>query len=363
MRVSIGILAYNEEFSIGTTIRSLFEQSLLQGEVDGVDAVEVVCVPNGCTDSTARVAEETFESLRDETRSSVTTRVCDLEQGGKMNAWNEFVHRLSDPAADYLLLLDGDIRLLDRAGCGALISALRDDPHLLISGGIPIKHVAFKKRKTLRDRISLSMSGMRREGIRAKIAGCYYCARSSDLRRLVFPAGTVAEDEFLVVCACSNYFTEPYDPKRVVNPPEATAVFQAYTSFGEVYHNLKRRAVTRFVNYVLLGFLDGARREGTMGADAGEILHHMERQDPDWFRKRLDEHVANSGWWVMPPRVLSGRYYVWSQQSSWSKVKRFPIMVGSSLLDFVVYWNANRAVKSGSLNLWRTTRTTELSSG
>ena len=111
-RLSVGILAYNEAASIATTIDSIFAQSFFHDVPAEVSAVEVVCVPNGCTDDTAARARAAFDvALAGAPDGRVQCRVVELPRGGKTAAWNEFVHRISDPEADFLLLMDGDVRV------------------------------------------------------------------------------------------------------------------------------------------------------------------------------------------------------------------------------------------------------------
>jgi glycosyltransferase involved in cell wall biosynthesis len=55
-KVSLGILAHNEQARIPATLRSLESQSLFGSNHD----VEVVVVPNGCKDQTAAVTREIF---------------------------------------------------------------------------------------------------------------------------------------------------------------------------------------------------------------------------------------------------------------------------------------------------------------
>ena len=62
MKISIGILAYNESESIGLTLQSLFEQSLFT-DANCQTAIEIVVVPNGCSDNTAEVARNLLAAL------------------------------------------------------------------------------------------------------------------------------------------------------------------------------------------------------------------------------------------------------------------------------------------------------------
>ena len=58
--ISIGIIAWNEEKAIRSTLESLFQQSLFDRL--GRDAVrcEIICLANDCTDRTAAIAAEIF---------------------------------------------------------------------------------------------------------------------------------------------------------------------------------------------------------------------------------------------------------------------------------------------------------------
>ena len=102
MRICIGILARNEEQNIGHTLDSLFGQSLFSNSDDHFEAIEVICVANGCTDRTADIARQALDTHC--SNRTVTWRVCELEEAGKPNAWNEFVHSFSDQSADVIIL-------------------------------------------------------------------------------------------------------------------------------------------------------------------------------------------------------------------------------------------------------------------
>jgi hypothetical protein len=55
LRLSLGLLAHNEEAGIGAMLADLFAQTIFDDGHQarlGLAAVELVCVPNGCTDAT-----------------------------------------------------------------------------------------------------------------------------------------------------------------------------------------------------------------------------------------------------------------------------------------------------------------------
>jgi hypothetical protein len=87
MIISIGILAWNEENSIGAAVHSLLEQTLIRELADHAeDRLEIVVVPNGCSDHTDAKAAE---ALRTGTAAIPTERfswrVESLREAGKVS--------------------------------------------------------------------------------------------------------------------------------------------------------------------------------------------------------------------------------------------------------------------------------------
>src|SRR6267378_951369 len=63
-RVCIGIFAWNEERVIGSTLESLFRQTIFQEFALRGWTCEVVTVVNGCSDATPQIAEQIFSAQR-----------------------------------------------------------------------------------------------------------------------------------------------------------------------------------------------------------------------------------------------------------------------------------------------------------
>ena len=104
--------------------------------------VEVICVPNGCTDQTAKVAERSMADMCGQLRPAVRGRVEPRAEAGKANAWNRFTHELSSAQASLLVLLDADIRFVERDALMRLVRLLEEQPDADVSTPMPIKDIA-----------------------------------------------------------------------------------------------------------------------------------------------------------------------------------------------------------------------------
>ena len=109
-------------------------------------------VPNGCTDRTAAVAQETFQ---EQTRShpfkdTFSCRSLNIVERGKTNAWNLFVHSLSAKTASILFLMDGDIVLHRPETLWNMHAVLLNNLKAAIATDQPLKDIAFRQHPSLR---------------------------------------------------------------------------------------------------------------------------------------------------------------------------------------------------------------------
>jgi len=358
MVISIGILAWNEAECIGGTLRSLLSQSLIRELVPAGDwRIEVSVVPNGCTDDTAAQASAALKAGADALPEGVFAwRVESVAEPGKVNAWNLFAHRFSNPQADYVFLMDADIRLDHPDTLRNMVFALQRDPHAAVSTDLPQKHIIAKRRKSLSDRISLAISGMT-QAAPGQLGGQLYCARGSILRRVHMPLGLLVEDGFLKQMLCTNLMREPGDNCRVVRAPDASHVFEAYTGLKDVFFNQRRQQIAHTVYTYLRDYLNNHIGE----KDAGEIIAANNARDPDWFRALIRDRVKRSGWWVIYPGAFSVRWRRLRNLSPAQAILRLPVAVVAFLMDVVVLAAANRKFKNGQLaGVWKDTKSTAL---
>lgn len=358
MIISIGILAWNEEDCIEGTLRSLLEQSLLRELApEGERRVEVVVVPNGCTDTTAEKAAEALRlGAAALPAGAFTWRVEPVSEPGKVNAWNLYVHRFSHPDADLVFLMDADIRYDHPDTLKNMAAALENNPQASVSVDLPLKHVAGKAKKSLADRISLAVSGMT-QAAPGQLTGQLYCARGPLLRRVHMPLGLIVEDGFLKQMLCTDLMRGPCDNSRVIRAPGASHVFEAYTSVKDVFLNQRRQQIGHAIYTYLRDYL----RDHPGEKDAGRIIAENNARDPDWFRALIRERVRQGGRWVMYPGAFSVRWRRLRNLSPLRAFLRLPVATAAFLLDVVVLVAANRRLRSGRLKgVWPDTKSRNL---
>jgi poly-beta-1,6-N-acetyl-D-glucosamine synthase len=116
-----GVVAYNEEAHLRSSVRSLTDQEL----PDGVEWKEIWVVASGCTDRTVDVA---YSLSREDTRIRV---VVEPERGGKARALREVFHRAH---GDALVLLNSDARAEPGAIGELLRTAAGKQPPFAVMG-------------------------------------------------------------------------------------------------------------------------------------------------------------------------------------------------------------------------------------
>jgi len=369
--VSIGILAYNEESAIAQTVKSIAGQTLVSARRDD-HRVELICVANGCRDRTAELAAKAIDKLQASDPARISGRVEIIDRPSKENAWNEFVHRLSRRDADVLVFLDGDVRLLDPETLRSMADTLLSQPRAYVCGARTVKHLELSRRRRWIDRVSLAATAIRRhsnqQSARTGFAGCLYAARTEACRRFRLPTILKGEDCFLHAMWATDFFTvavNAQDPTRIVTAPQASVLFEAYTSPLAVVKNLRRRAVEITINSMLY---DRLWSESSPNEDAGALLLRWHREDPRWEQRLLEQKINERGSWLPPGgpflRWVSPRGSLWHwfrrmKGMRWHrKILHAPVAALGTCLTFYAYVSANRLIRAGKLdNLWFTTAT------
>lgn len=360
MKISIGIMLWNEEGTIGMTIDSIFQQTFLREVKAGVEAVEVVALANGCTDASISNARNAFErNLKQCTVPYVTARVEELPKG-RSPAWNRFVHELTSPDMGYILFMDADIQIPNANAMWSMVQGLEDSPYHPVAGALGIKDVELKPRKSVREKLSASMTKMEHDARHFYMCGGLYCGRTSFFRRLEFPQGFVCGDDgFLAFMAITNFMTTDYQFDRILHPPDASFVFEAYSTIPRLFKQHKRRQIGAAIQRMLKDYVRSQQTDNA--PDAGTIIRRLCRDEPQWLERYARQRIADAGFWVIPLSSLTYRFTQLRRLSWARKLARLPLAVFGTVWLAGVVIAANRALRSGQYaNAWVNMKNTRM---
>jgi len=351
--LSIGIMAWNEEASIGPMLASLFQQSVFAHLASRHGCCEVVCLANGCTDRTVSIAAEISARMEraHPARRGLSARVADIPQPGRNHAWNIFVHELSAPEAKFICLMDADIIFNRPDTVQRVLAALERDSRLGGASDWPCKTIAGKPRPSLRERLSLATSDMT-GAIEGRLNGMMYCLRAEIARNIYLPRDLGATDDgFFKTLICTDFLRRPLETDKVVSVREATHLYEPYLSLRDVLNNQKRQMIGQTTLYVIFEYLkaqpeaDRARLAATM--------RRNEAADPDWLKKLIDAHVARSRFfWRLFPGLLGFRWRRFSELRSLRRISHFPAAVAGFAITLIASWQAARFLRSGIAPFW-----------
>ncbi|MGH7995816.1 MAG: glycosyltransferase [Opitutaceae bacterium] len=351
--LSIGILAWNEERSIGPMLESLFRQSLFGRLAKRRVRCEIVCLANGCTDRTVAIAWAVFRRMEAEhpDRAGFAARVVDLQMPGRNPAWNRFVHEFSAREAAYIGFLDADIIFHQSDTLALVLSSLEGDPNLDGASDVPCKDIALKARLGLRERLSLATSDLTAT-IAGRINGQLYLLRSAAARNLYLPRDLVANDDgFFKAAICSRGFTTRSDPARVATVAGAAHLYEPYLSVRDILGNQKRQMIGQTAVHVLVEHLRtlplADRRQ------LAATLRRREREDPDWLKRLVAAHMSRTRhFWRIFPDVLSFRWRRWADLRGARRLTHLPATCAGFGVTLIASWRAARFLRRGVSPFW-----------
>jgi glycosyltransferase involved in cell wall biosynthesis len=353
MKISVGILAWNEEASIRATMASLLRQQFFSAMPEGL-SVEVICVPNGCTDRTEEVATRAFCELRPANLSEeqLSLQVHAVEMPSKINAWNRFVHDFSDQEADLIFLMDSDIKLIHADTIGSMMRTFDAFPEVIAVTDRPVKHVELKEKKGLGDRISLALNRTN-QAAAGQMTGQMYAVRGAFVRQIIMPLGLIIDDGFLKYMICTGFYRHELNTDLIKRAPDAAHVYEGYSRLKDVVNHQRRQAVGSYILNRLLTYL---RTHSSATCDASQLLKMRNDEDPNWLIRMLQLEVEQGGRWLFPRHILFSRLLRLKNLPLKTALLRFPIALSVFCFDLFIFSLANRALKQGTyLNVWKDT--------
>jgi hypothetical protein len=337
-KVSIGILAHDEERGIAATLDSLFGQDVFE-RFD----TEVVIVANGCSDATAETARRALGRHRERWSVRGTARVEELPVPGKANAWNEFVHRISARDAAVLVLADADIWFLSDDTISTMLETLFRTPGAVVCVDRPVKDIELREKRTLLERV-LAAATPSIDPADVPLCGQLYCSRSDALRLVHLPPEIQVDDGFIRALLLTQGFTAPEDRSRIVLSPGAAHGFASVATLRELLRHERWVVAGSIVNMLLFQKF-GA--EAHPGCGAVELMRAWRMRDPDWLPRFIQGCVRERGWRLLPAPWWTRR---WSRlrglaPSRW--LARLPITVAAATFDAMVFLSAIYQVRRG----------------
>ena len=361
VHVSIGIIAWNEAEAIGRCLESLFAQSIFAELAARGKCAEIVCVTNGCTDSTPEIVRRVFdeESVRHVHREAFACRPIDVRERGKLRAWNAFVHEFSTREAAFLILMDGDIVLHHPDTLWNMLTVLYAKSDAWVATDEPLKDIAFQSKKSWRERISLATSTMSRAA-EAQLTGQLYCIRTEIARRIYMPLDLPAcEDGFIKTLVCTNFLTTKTNPTRIVRAPNATHIFEAYTKAIDVLRNQKRQMIGQTYLHVLHSYVRSLPRE--QRETIATILRENDTKNPGWLRGLVQQHLERTAHcWEIFPGVLGFRFRRLAHLRGVRRLTHAPVALIGFGVTIMACFAARRWLEKGFAPYWPDTKSRHL---
>jgi len=335
MKISIGLLAHNEEESIALMVHQVFEQDLF---FNTVTDIQFIVVANGCTDETVMRAGEAIKNVGASLRGNF--RVRELVVAGKSNAWNKFVHELADADAEYLILLDADIEFGSTNVLSRLVEGLQNNPNAVASVDRPRKDVEKQLKKGLLARLSVGVSGANQNG-RSVITGQLYCMRGSVIRNIYMPVGLPVEDGFLRAMVVTNNFRHEDEQSKIIAVNDVCHYFEALLSPTKLYRHEKRLVIGSAINMMVYSYLWEVVAE--TGKDAGCLIKEMNENDPKWLTALIDSYKLSGGFWIVKRKMFFNRItqLINGNQPYSKKILLFPLVLLATLISTIIAIDVN----------------------
>ena len=339
MLISVCVIAKDEANSIAQLIASVATQTFFLGH----DEYEFVIICNGCTDDTARIAEFALDKAFSGTK--VKCRVYDTPEAGKAKSWNLAVHSVLNHAADIFVFMDADIHINDTEVIAHLLSKLSVDTNIIAVSGWPVKDAALKKRKSILDHISLTISNQTLPP--HAVNGSLYIGRAVELRKIWLPVPTPGEDGFLSAMIHTHGFLEKPKPNRIQRADRPTHYYETHTVAGYLRHE-RRITIATAIN----GWIFEKLWEQNSTAHAGNLILKWNEQDPLWVSRLVSSKVSKRVW-ALPARLLTWRLHNLRGIGFKAFWIRAPFSVGATILNILPTIQANKIIKrKDAANIW-----------
>lgn len=346
MSFAVAIFAHNEQRHVPDLFTDLRGQSAFD-ETQSRRHVEIYLVANGCTDETLSSAQTIFEKLN--FPAWVSFKPVEIAEASKTNAWNIFVHDILPDRAEFVCVLDADIRLPQADLIQRSVDELLTNSDAVIASDISLKD--FRGSSPLNIMRFLNRAFERPSDAPVAICGQFYCIRADFLRRIVLPIGLLSQDGFLRAMILTDGLTAPEQIQRISVIPGAFHLHPAYVNFKKMFRFQKRQAIGSALSLLIYKELE------KMPADFDRRMEEIRRrnvENPNWVAEIIRMGIGENRQFV--PRSYILRMFHTVRQSRRRVNLKWIIVPAAVLYDFVVAKFADaeiRALSVGSVEAHR----------
>ncbi|MGB7085873.1 MAG: glycosyltransferase family A protein [Phormidesmis sp.] len=361
--VTVGIVAWNEEKNIKSTLESLLEQTLFADLAAKNEVCQIVCVCNGCVDNTAAVARAVLEMAAQHHPfcSAISYKIVELEQAGKLNALNHLFQTAAPSEAEFLIVMDADITIHSPSSLASLCAALQANSNAWFAIPRGIKRGQLDEQRNLQTNMSVQGSALHEVGTPENpnwVPGQMYCVRRSIAQAIYFPKELLVEDMFLSTLAHSHFFSKPLDPPdkaTIVKVDSATYIFEPYLRLPDILANQKRQAMAHVLQELLINWIFSNLSESERGiAGLSSALKAKDAQEDRWLGQLLTAALREKKlFWQMLPNM----YYTWPLRAVFEGAGRgglalLPVALLRSGFHLLGLYMADSAFRDGQTYFW-----------
>ena len=338
--LTVIILAKDEAGRIGRLLSSLQRQDVMS---DTDRQIDILVVPNGCSDATADVARLAGEWTS--SANHLDFQVINLEQGGKSRSWNRAVHEFASDKTEVFLFLDADIELLDERVISNMLSTLESNAEISVAAGNPIKSHVLRADRSMLQRFSAAAS--KETAYTDAICGQCYLARADDLTKIWLPLDTPGEDGFLNAMITTEGFTTDRPHRNVKQMLAPTHSYEDETVMSFLMHE-RRLLVGTMINRWVFEYLHAQNFQTHCGA----WIKERNETNPSWVEDVIRTQTGQSRF-LVAPSLLFRRMQRRNGQRLISYLKSLPVRSATTAASLIPAWLAHKELgRTGSSKLW-----------
>ena len=364
-KISVGVVAWNEESSIALALESILNQSIFRNAKSLDLETELIVIANGCTDRTVEVTEDFFKKARREFPEGgpVRLRLEVVPEAGFANAWNLLAHTYSRPDADYIYFVNADIVIDQPDAFEQMLRGLQKNYAMKVISPVGRKHIEAAKCKGLFDRLNLAVTRFTERNQTAQVRGHCFCARATAMRAVWLPKRFPgAVDGCFKRMIVNDMAAAPDNPARIGIAQNASYTFEAYRTFRDIYF----RRVRLFVGQTFIETL--MRHLKTMRAEQPNLnmtayLRARDETDSSWLHRLVQLNIHVNGLFAtMPSPWFRFRFWQNPKINLFKKLCMLPVAVAAFIFDVPVFLSAAWRLKTGRIaGVWKDTKNKEKS--